>query len=177
MHARGGKIVAQLMHTGRIGHPSITGLQPVAPSAVRAAGQVFTPEGMQDFVEPRALETAELPGVVAEFVDAARVIGASTARILLRHLLPNLAGVIAVNISLATAAAIIVESTLSFLGFGVQPPRTSWGNMLSQAAGLVGTDQVYLLYFPGVFILLTVLSVNFIGDGLRDALDPQAKQL
>ena len=112
-----------------------------------------------------------------EFVDAARVIGASTARILLRHLLPNLAGVIAVNISLATAAAIIVESTLSFLGFGVQPPRTSWGNMLSQAAGLVGTDQVYLLYFPGLFILLTVLSINFIGDGLRDALDPQAKQL
>ena len=72
VHARGGKIVAQLMHTGRIGHPSITGLQPVGPSAVRAAGQVFTPEGMQDFVEPRALETDELPGVVAEFVDAAR---------------------------------------------------------------------------------------------------------
>ncbi|TQK68659.1 ABC transporter permease [Nocardioides sp. SLBN-35] len=112
-----------------------------------------------------------------EFVDAARVIGASTTRILVRHLLPNLAGVIAVNISLATAAAIIAESTLSFLGFGVQPPRTSWGNMLSQAAGVVGTDHVYLLYFPGIFILLTVLSINFIGDGLRDALDPQAKQL
>ena len=72
VHARGGKVVAQLMHTGRIGHPSITGLQPVAPSAVRAAGQGFTPEGMQDFVEPRALETDELPGVCAEFVDAAR---------------------------------------------------------------------------------------------------------
>lgn len=72
VHERGGRIVAQLMHTGRIGHPSITGLQPVAPSAVRAAGQVYTPEGMQDLVEPRALETAELPGVVAEFVDAAQ---------------------------------------------------------------------------------------------------------
>lgn len=72
VHARGGKVVAQLMHCGRIGHPSITGLQPVAPSAVRAAGQVFTPDGMQDFVEPRPLETGELPGVVAEFVDAAR---------------------------------------------------------------------------------------------------------
>jgi peptide/nickel transport system permease protein len=112
-----------------------------------------------------------------EFIDAARVIGASTPRILVRHLLPNLAGVIAVNISLATATAIIVESTLSFLGFGVQPPRTSWGNMLSQAASLVGTDQVYLLYFPGLFILLTVLSINFVGDGLRDAFDPQGKQL
>ena len=112
-----------------------------------------------------------------EFIEAARVIGASTPRILVRHMLPNLAGVIAVNISLATATAIIVESTLSFLGFGVQPPKTSWGNMLSQAAGLVGTPQAYLLYFPGLFILLTVLCVNFIGDGLRDALNPQGKQL
>ncbi len=112
-----------------------------------------------------------------EFVQAAKVVGASTTRILVRHLLPNLAGIIAVNISLATATAIIVESTISFLGFGVQPPRTSWGNMLSQAAGLVGTPQVYLLYFPGLFILLTVLCVNFIGDGLRDAFDPQGKQL
>lgn len=112
-----------------------------------------------------------------EFVEAARVLGASTTRILLRHLLPNLAGIIAVNISLATASAIIVESTLSFLGFGVQPPRTSWGNMLSQASGLVGTPQVYLLYFPGLFILVTVLCVNFIGDGLRDALNPQGRHL
>ena len=112
-----------------------------------------------------------------EFIEAARVVGASTTRILVRHMLPNLAGLIAVNISLATATAIIVESTLSFLGFGVQPPRTSWGNMLSAAAGLVGTPQVYLLYFPGLFILVTVLCVNFIGDGLRDALDPQGKQL
>jgi peptide/nickel transport system permease protein len=110
-----------------------------------------------------------------EFVEAARVIGASPVRILARHLLPNLAGVIAVNISLATASAIIIESTLSFLGFGVQPPHSSWGNMLSQASGLVGTPQVYLLYFPGLCILITVLCVNFVGDGLRDALDPQAK--
>lgn len=112
-----------------------------------------------------------------EFIDAARVIGAGTPRIMVRHLLPNLAGLIAVNMSLATATAIIVESTLSFLGFGVQPPQTSWGNMLSQASSLVGTDQVYLLYFPGLFILLTVLSINFVGDGLRDAFDPQGKQL
>jgi peptide/nickel transport system permease protein len=78
---------------------------------------------------------------------------------------------------LATASAIIVESTLSFLGYGVRPPQTSWGNMLSQASGFVGTPQVYLLYFPGAFILVTVLCVNFIGDGLRDALDPQEKHL
>jgi N-ethylmaleimide reductase len=72
VHAAGGRIVAQLMHTGRIGHPSITGLQPVGPSAVTPAGQVFTPEGMQDMQEPRALETGELAGVVADFVDASR---------------------------------------------------------------------------------------------------------
>ncbi|QTE29469.1 alkene reductase [Pengzhenrongella sicca] len=72
VHARGGKIVVQLMHAGRISHESITGLQPVAPSAVTPAGEVYTEQGMQAFREPRALETAELPGVVAEFVDAAR---------------------------------------------------------------------------------------------------------
>lgn len=112
-----------------------------------------------------------------DFIDAARGIGASGARIVISHLLPNLAGVIAVAMSLAVASSIIAESTLSFLGFGVQPPQTSWGSMLSQAAGYVGTPQVYLLYFPGLFILVTVLCVNFIGDGLRDALDPQGKNL
>ncbi|HEY9266946.1 MAG TPA: ABC transporter permease [Microbacterium sp.] len=112
-----------------------------------------------------------------DFIEAARGIGASSVRIVLSHLLPNLAGVIAVAMSLAVASAIIAESTLSFLGFGVQSPQTSWGSMLSQAAGYVGTPQVYLLYFPGMFILITVLSVNFIGDGLRDALDPQGKNL
>lgn len=111
-----------------------------------------------------------------EFVDAARVIGTSPLRILVRHMLPNLGGVIAVNMSLAVAAAIIVESTLSFLGFGVRPPQSSWGRMLSDAAGLLGTPQVYQLYFPGLFILLTVLAVNFVGDGLRDAVDPRGRR-
>ncbi|WP_214109251.1 ABC transporter permease [Acrocarpospora catenulata] len=111
-----------------------------------------------------------------EFIEAARVLGASDLRIIVRHLLPNLVGVIVVNMSLAVAAAIILESTLSFLGFGVQPPESSWGNMLSQAAGLIGTTKVYLLYAPGVAILLTVLAVNFVGDGLRDAFDVQRRR-
>ena len=72
VHARGGRIFAQLMHVGRIGHPVITGVQPVAPSAITPDGEVFTQEGMKPFTEPRALETSELPGVVAEFVDASR---------------------------------------------------------------------------------------------------------
>ena len=108
-----------------------------------------------------------------EYVAAAKVLGARRRRIVVRHILPNLTGVIAVNTSLGAAGAVIIESTLSFLGYGVQPPETSWGNMLSQASGLIGTDKVYLLYFPGLFILLTALAINFVGDGLRDALDPQ----
>ncbi|UYM04238.1 ABC transporter permease [Solicola gregarius] len=112
-----------------------------------------------------------------EFVDAARSIGASPPRIVVRHILPNLAGIIAVNMSLTVATAIIIESTLSFLGFGVQPPSSSWGSLLSTASGLVGTPEAYLLYFPGLLILTTVLAVNFVGDGLRDALDPQGKNL
>lgn len=108
-----------------------------------------------------------------EFIDAARVLGVSGFRVLWRHLLPNLVGVVVVNVSLAVAGAVILESTLSFLGFGVQPPSSSWGNMLSQAAGMVGTSKSYLLYAPGAAIVLTVLAVNFVGDGLRDAFNPQ----
>lgn len=111
-----------------------------------------------------------------EFIDAVRVVGARPLRILARHMLPNLAGVVVVNMSLAVAGAIIVESTLSFLGFGVQPPQSSWGRMLSDAAGLVGTGQVYQLYFPGMFVLVTVLAINFVGDGLRDAFDPRGSR-
>lgn len=110
-----------------------------------------------------------------EFVEAARASGASRTRIVVKHLLPNVMGPIVVNATLAVALAIITESTLSFLGFGVQAPATSWGNMLSDAEGYVGTDRAYLLYFPGLAILITVLAVNFLGDGLRDAFDPQSE--
>jgi peptide/nickel transport system permease protein len=111
-----------------------------------------------------------------EYVEAARAAGASPFRIITRHILPNTIGPIMVDATLAVAAAIITESTLSFLGFGVQPPSTSWGKMLSDAEGYVGTKKAYLLYFPGLAILLTVLAVNFLGDGLRDAFDPQSQR-
>jgi peptide/nickel transport system permease protein len=110
-----------------------------------------------------------------EFVEAARASGASNWRIIFRHMLPNAIGPIAVNATLAVALAILTESTLSFLGFGVRPPTVSWGNMLQQSEGAVGTANAYLIYFPGLFILLTVLAVNFLGDGLRDAFDPQSR--
>jgi peptide/nickel transport system permease protein len=111
-----------------------------------------------------------------EFVEAARASGASSWRIITRHLLPNTIGPIVVNTTLVVGYAILTESTLSFLGFGVQPPTVSWGNMLAQSEGSVGTSTAYLVYFPGLFILLTVLAVNYLGDGLRDAFDPQSRR-
>lgn len=111
-----------------------------------------------------------------EFVDGARVSGASSCRIIVRHILPNVVGVILVNATLGVASAIVTESTLSFLGFGVQPPTTSWGRMLSDARGTVGTSKAYLIYFPGLALFLTVLTVNFIAEGVRDAFDPQSKR-
>jgi peptide/nickel transport system permease protein len=111
-----------------------------------------------------------------EFVEAARAAGASPVRIIVRHIIPNIIGPIMVNMTLGVTAAIITESTLSFLGFGVQPPQSSWGKMLSDAEGYVGTSKSYLIYGPGLAILFTVLCVNFIGDGLRDAFDPQSEK-
>jgi len=107
-----------------------------------------------------------------EFVDAARAIGASNTRIITRHVLPNCLGPIIVNATLVVAEAILVESTLSFLGFGIQPPTPSWGNLLSDSIGTV-QDWWWLTVFPGLAIFLTVLAVNFVGDGLRDAFDPR----
>ena len=109
-----------------------------------------------------------------EYVEAARSIGCSTPRIIFRHMLPNTVGPIIVNTTLVVGGAILIESTLSFLGFGVEPPDVSWGNMIAQSKNAVGTPTAYLIYFPGLALFLTILAVNFLGDGLRDALDPQS---
>ncbi|KPJ74957.1 MAG: hypothetical protein AMS19_14575 [Gemmatimonas sp. SG8_23] len=108
-----------------------------------------------------------------EFVEAARSLGASNARIIGRHVLPNSVGPIVVGATLAVGNAIILESSLSFLGLGVQPPTPTWGNMLMDAQATMAT-QPWLSVFPGLAILLVVLAVNFLGDGLQDALDPRA---
>jgi peptide/nickel transport system permease protein len=110
-----------------------------------------------------------------EFIEAARASGASNWRIMFRHILPNTIGPIVVNTTLVVAAAILLESSLSYLGFGVKPPAVSLGSMLSDAEQWVGTRNAYLIYFPGLVLLLIVLCVNFLGDGLRDAFDPQSK--
>jgi peptide/nickel transport system permease protein len=109
-----------------------------------------------------------------EFVEAARASGASAWRIIRCELLPNTIGIIAVHATLVVGGAILAESALSFLGFGLQPPAVSWGAMLGQSKGAVGTPLAYLVYAPGLAILLTVLAVNFVGNGLRDAFDPRS---
>ncbi len=108
-----------------------------------------------------------------EYVQAARAVGVSNARIMLRHILPNVVGVMVVQATLVTAEAILIESALSFLGLGIQPPTPSWGNLLEDARTTI-TEQWWLAVFPGIMIIVTVLCVNFLGDGLRDALDPKA---
>jgi ABC-type dipeptide/oligopeptide/nickel transport system permease subunit len=107
-----------------------------------------------------------------EFVEAARALGASNIRIMFRHLLPNTLPVVIVNATLLIAAGILLETALSFVGFGIQSPDTSLGILITKEKGAVDT-RPWLFYFPGVFIILIALTVNFIGDGLRDALDPR----
>lgn len=109
-----------------------------------------------------------------EFVEAARSLGASHVRIVVRHLLPNTLSPVIVAATLGIAGAILTESALSFLGVGFQPPQATWGRMLQEAQRAVVNDgQWWRGFFPGLMIFLTILAVNFVGDGLRDALDPR----
>lgn len=106
-----------------------------------------------------------------DFVTATRALGGSDSRIILHHILPNTIGPIIVEATLELGYAIIEESGLSFLGFGIQPPTPSWGNLLSNAQEHF-TKYPWLAIFPGLMIFLAIISVNYIGDGLRDAFDP-----
>lgn len=106
-----------------------------------------------------------------DFVTSARCIGTSNFRVMLRHILPNSVGPIIVESTLGLGYAIMEESGLSFLGFGIQPPTPSWGNLLGSAQEHM-TRHPWLAIFPGLMIFLTIISVNYIGDGLRDAFDP-----
>ena len=109
-----------------------------------------------------------------DFVLAAESIGASRQRILWRHVVPHAVPSLIVAATLGVANAILVESALSYLGLGISPPNPSWGNMLSNAQAYIW-DQPLLALYPGLLILVTVLSFNFLGDALRDALDPQSR--
>ena len=119
----------------------------------------------------RLVRAAVLRQKQCEFVEASRAMGAGDLRLLWLHILPNCAGPIIVTATLSVGNIILYESVLSFLGLGIVPPTPSWGNMLNNAQEYLRSAP-YLAIYPGVFILLTVMAFNFLGDGLRDALDP-----
>ena len=110
-----------------------------------------------------------------EYVEAAKVAGAGDARIMFRHILPNTLGPVVVSMTLAVATAILIEAALSFLGFGIKPPTPSLGVLV--AGGQTNPQQWWLTVFPGLTLVLIVLCVNFVGDGLRDALDPTQRRV
>jgi peptide/nickel transport system permease protein len=109
-----------------------------------------------------------------EFVEAARALGASDLRIAMRHLLPNIVQPLIVQAAIGMAGAVLAEATLSFLGLGVPPPAASWGAMLNDARSHL-FDSPHLLFFPAMAVMLLVLAFNFLGDALRDSLDPRSR--
>ena len=129
-----------------------------------AIGIVYIP-GFARIVRSMVLTVKE-----TEYIKSAKAIGLNHATIILRHVLPNVFSVVIVQASLYAAQAIITEATLSFMGLGIQPPQASWGSALKTSFSFI-YKAPWLCIYPGIAILLTVLSLNFIGDGLRDALD------
>jgi peptide/nickel transport system permease protein len=111
----------------------------------------------------------------ADYVTAARAVGATDLRILRLYMLPNILGIVVVQVTFGVAAAILAASGRSFLGMGAQPPTAEWGAMLNKAREYLRTQPI-LSIAPGLMIMLTVLAINFVGDGLRDALDPRIRR-
>jgi peptide/nickel transport system permease protein len=136
---------------------------------ILAIGIVFAP-GFARVVHATTLSLKS-----QEFVEAARSIGASHTRIMVRHILPNNIGEIVVLASLWTASAIRIEASLSFIGLGVSPPTPTWGNMIREGTAHL-FDAPWLSIFPGIAIFITVLGFNLLGDGLRDILDPRLQE-
>jgi peptide/nickel transport system permease protein len=131
---------------------------------------VLTIGGLTWMATARVVRSQFLTLRELEFVTAARALGAGNGRLIVRHILPNAVAPITVSATLAVGSSIMLESALSFLGFGVQPPTPTWGNLLNSASPWIGAAP-WLALPPGILIFATVLAVNFLGDGLRDALE------
>ncbi len=110
-----------------------------------------------------------------EFVEASKAMGAGDLQIIMKHIIPNCMAPIIVQATLGVAFAILTAAGLSFIGLGIQPPVPEWGGMLSSARGYI-RDCAYMTFFPGMAIMITILALNFLGDGLRDALDPKLRR-
>ena len=143
-------------------------LGPALTNAMIAIGVTAAP------VFVRVARGATLDAATNEYVEAARALGNPPWRVAVRHILPNIVPPLMVQATLAIAAAIIAEASLSFLGLGQQPPAPSWGSMLNSAQRFL-TQAPWLAVFPGAAIFLAVLAFNLVGDGLRDALDPRRR--
>jgi peptide/nickel transport system permease protein len=146
----------------------VTFLGPSAFNAIIAVGIVFIPSFAR-ITRANVLSIRE-----KEFVEAARALGLTDPHIMVRHVLPNCLSPIIVNATLAIGWAILTEAALSFLGLGVQPPTPTWGNMISEGRQFI-SDASWTTTFPGLAIFFTVLGFNFVGDGLREALDPRLR--
>jgi peptide/nickel transport system permease protein len=144
-------------------------LGPSRTNAMLAIGIVYAP------VFARLARGTSLSVLSLPYIEAARSIGASRGRMILRYLLPNIAGSMIVLASVYLSAAILTEASLSFLGLGTQPPEPSWGGMLSDSRTYMEVAP-WLAVFPGLAIMVVVLGFNFLGDGLRDVLDPRQRQ-
>jgi ABC-type dipeptide/oligopeptide/nickel transport system permease subunit len=131
-----------------------------------ALGVVYTP------TFARLMRGQVLAIKARDYVDAARALGASGGRVALRHIIPNAATPIVVQASLSVAFAILAEASLSFLGLGIQPPQASWGSMINAGRGYL-QQAPWIVFGPGVALFVTVVALNFVGDAVRDALDPR----
>jgi len=148
----------------------LAALGPGIGNAMIAIGVVYTP------IFARITRASVLTVREEVFIEAARSIGSNDRRILIRHILPNVLAPIIVETTVSLAFAILAEAALSFLGLGTQPPEPSWGRMLSESRSYI-QNAPWLGIFPGLAIMFTVMGFNFLGDGLRDALDPRMKQV
>jgi peptide/nickel transport system permease protein/oligopeptide transport system permease protein len=149
---------------------------PVNPAHARLAGLLLGIGSVSWLTMARIVRGEVLSLRTRPFVEAARVLGAGPGWIVRRHLLPNLAGVVIAYLALTVPAVVLYESFLSFLGLGIQPPAASLGTLLAEGAAQINPLRIYwwLIVFPAGTLALALLALNLIGDGLRDALDPQA---
>ena len=175
----GGMVDAALMRLSDIvlAFPSLVLVLVLVAILGPGLGNVILVLGLMGWPQIARLVRAEVLRLEAqEFVAAARAVGVPEHRILLRHLLPNALPPVLVAATFGTAQAIIAEASLSFLGMGVQPPTPSWGNLLTEAQSMAVLEGMPWLWAPpGLLIVLAVLAINFVGDGLRDALDPRTR--
>ncbi len=162
-------IVVSKMLLGKIGNVDLfgrtfSGSVPIVILAIGLTGWMY---------EARIVRAAVLSASQQEYITAARSVGVKDGRILSRHILPNVLAPIIVNMTLGLANAILLEAYVSFLGLGVQQPTASWGNLLDDSLTYIQRGFWWMWFFPSLMIIITLLCVNFVGDGVRDALDPR----